>query len=183
MARRTTTRQPTATNSGRFGVNAQATAWIGLGANLGAREAALRSAVSAMGALPGTRVLRVSCLYRSAPLDAGGPDYVNAVAEISTTLAPHDLLRAVQSLEQASGRERPYRNAPRTLDLDILLYADLRLESPDLTLPHPRLHERAFVLLPLAELAPERVLPAWLAGVAGQDIERLDGAGWWDSVG
>jgi len=136
-----------------------------------------------MAALPGTRVLRVSSLYRSAPVDAGGPDYLNAVAEIATTLPPPALLHALQALEQAAGRERPYRNAPRTLDLDILFYGDVRLESAALTLPHPRLHERAFVLLPLAELAPERVVPEWLAGVAGQAIERWGGVGWGEEGG
>jgi len=159
-------------------VTVQTTAWIGLGANLGERAAALRSALTGIGALPGTRVLRVSSLYRSAPVDAGGPDYLNAVAEIATTLVPLGLLEALQTLEQAAGRERPYRNAPRTLDLDILFYGDVRLESAGLTLPHPRLHERAFVLLPLAELAPERVAPEWLAGVAGQAIERWGGVDW-----
>lgn len=158
-------------------------AWIGLGANLGAREAALRGALAGMAALPGTRVLRVSSLYRSAPVDAGGPDYLNAVAEIATTLPPPALLHALQALEQAAGRERPYRNAPRTLDLDILFYGELRLESAALTLPHPRLHERAFVLLPLADLAPERVAPEWLAGVAGQAIEQLGGVGWGEEGG
>jgi len=153
-------------------------AWIGLGANLGDRTAALRTALAALAALPGTRLLRVSSLYRSAPVDAGGPDYLNAVAEIATQLPPHDLLAALQAIERAAGRERPYRNAPRTLDLDILLYGDLRLDSATLMLPHPRLHDRAFVLLPLAELAPERVLPQWLAGVEGQAIERWDETGW-----
>jgi 2-amino-4-hydroxy-6-hydroxymethyldihydropteridine diphosphokinase len=103
---------------------------------------------------------------------------LNAVAEITTLLAPLALLEALQALEHAAGRDRPYRNAPRTLDLDILLYGDLRLDTATLMLPHPRLHERAFVLLPLAELAPERVLPQWLAGVQGQEIERWDEAGW-----
>ena len=159
-------------------MNQPTTAWIGLGANLGDRTAALRTALAALAALPGTRLLRVSSLYRSAPVDAGGPDYLNAVAEIATQLPPHDLLAALQAIEHAAGRERPYRNAPRTLDLDILLYGDLRLDSATLMLPHPRLHERAFVLLPLAELAPERVLPQWLAGVEGQAIERLDEAAW-----
>ena len=168
---------PRATES-RRAVAQETRAWIGLGANLGAREAALRGALAGMAALPGTRVLRVSSLYRSAPVDAGGPDYLNAVAEIATTLAPLALLHALQALQQAAGRERPYRNAPRTLDLDILFYGDVHLESAALTLPHPRLHERAFVLLPLAELAPERVVPEWLAGVAGQAIERLGGVGW-----
>ena len=154
------------------------TAWIGLGANLGERQATLRQALAGIGALPGTRVLRVSSLYRSAPVDAGGPDYLNAVAEITTSLAPQALLQALQTLEHAAGRERPYRNAPRTLDLDILIYGDLQLATDTLTLPHPRLRERAFVLLPLAELAPERVLPQWLAGVEGQEIERWGAVGW-----
>jgi 2-amino-4-hydroxy-6-hydroxymethyldihydropteridine diphosphokinase len=159
-------------------VNPPTAAWIGLGANLGDRTAALRTALAALAALPGTRLWRVSSLYRSAPVDAGGPDYLNAVAEIATQLPPHDLLAALQAIEHAAGRERPYRNAPRTLDLDILLYGDLRLDTATLTLPHPRMHERAFVLLPLAELAPERVLPQWLAGVRGQAIERCDALGW-----
>jgi 2-amino-4-hydroxy-6-hydroxymethyldihydropteridine diphosphokinase len=180
--RRRTAQRPKTTDSPRT-VAQETRAWIGLGANLGAREAALRGALAGMAALPGTRVLRVSSLYRSAPVDAGGPDYLNAVAEIATTLPPLALLHALQALEQAAGRERPYRNAPRTLDLDILFYGDVRLESTALTLPHPRLHERAFVLLPLAELAPERVAPEWLAGVAGQAIEQLGGVGWGEEGG
>ena len=155
---------------------AASAAWIGLGANLGERAAHLRTAVAGMGALPGTRVLRVSPLYRSAPVDAGGPDYLNAVAEISTFLSPQQLLEGLQALELAAGRERPYRNAPRTLDLDILLWgADgaERLDTATLTVPHPRLHERAFVLRPLADLAPALVPPAALQAVAGQRLERL----------
>ena len=150
------------------------TAYIGLGANLGDAPAALRAAVQALAALPGTQVLQCSALYRSAPVDATGPDYHNAVAAVRTTLAPHGLLAALQAIEAAAGRERPYRNAPRTLDLDILLFGDLALDTPTLTVPHPRLRERAFVLRPLAEIAPERVDPAWLAAVQGQRIERLD---------
>ena len=149
-------------------------AWIGLGANLGDARAALRAAVRALAALPCTRVLRVSSLYRSAPVDAGGPDYLNAVAELDTPLAPLALLHALQSIEQAAGRERPYRNAPRTLDLDLLLHGDERLDSPELTVPHPRMGERAFVLLPLAELAPGLVRAEQLAAVAGQRIERVE---------
>lgn len=156
--------------------------WIGLGANLGERAAHLRAALVGMGALPGTRVLRISPLYRSAPVDAGGPDYLNAVAEISTLLAPQPLLQALQALEQAAGRERPYRNAPRTLDLDIVLWgADGagRIATPTLTVPHPRLHERAFVLRPLADLAPALVPPAALQAVAGQRVERLPQGSEW----
>lgn len=159
------------------------TAFIGLGANLGDAAAALRSALSALAALPGTRLENVSSLYRSAPLDAGGPDYLNAVAHIRTELPPHDLLAALQAIEHAAGRQRPYRNAPRTLDLDILLYGEEHITSDQLTVPHPRMHERAFVLLPLAELAPERVLAQWLAGVRGQEIERLESAGWSKEAG
>lgn len=158
-----------------------ACAWIGLGANLGDRQASLRAALSAMAALPGTSVQRVSSLYGSAPVDAGGPDYLNAVAQIHTTLAPHDLLAQLQAIELAAGRERPYRNAPRTLDLDILLYGDQMMDTPALTLPHPRLHERAFVLRPLAELRPDWVTPAMLQAVASQPMEMIAPAGWADA--
>lgn len=153
-------------------------AWIGLGANLGERAAALRQAVQALAALPGTQVLRASSLYRSVPVDAGGPDYLNAVVEIATRLDAHALLAALQTIENGAGRERPYRNAPRTLDLDILLYGDERIATPQLTVPHPRLHERAFVLLPLAELAPARVPPEALRAVAAQAIARCQDSGW-----
>ena len=154
-------------------------AWIGLGANLGDARATLRSAVQAMAALPGTRVLRVSSLYRSAPVDANGPDYLNAVVELDTTLAPLDLLHALQAIEQGAGRERPYRNAPRTLDLDLLLYHEQRLNGAQLTVPHPRMYERAFVLLPLAELAPALVDAVSLAAVTGQRIVNEAAADQW----
>ncbi|WP_315122521.1 2-amino-4-hydroxy-6-hydroxymethyldihydropteridine diphosphokinase [Comamonas antarctica] len=153
-------------------------AWIGLGANLGDRGAALARAVRALAALPATRHVRVSGLYASAPIDAGGPDYLNAVAELSTRLAPLALLDALQAIEQAAGRERPYRNAPRTLDLDLLAHGEQQLDTQRLTLPHPRIGERAFVLLPLAELAPNRVTAAQLQAVADQRIERVEGADW-----
>jgi 2-amino-4-hydroxy-6-hydroxymethyldihydropteridine diphosphokinase len=106
-------------------------------------------------------------------VDSSGPDYINAVAELRTGLAPHALLTALQGLEQAAGRERPWRNAPRTLDLDLLLYDELTLDEPRLTLPHPRMAQRAFVLLPLAEIAPARVTAAQLQAVADQAISRL----------
>lgn len=155
-------------------------AWIGLGANLGERTAALRQAVQALAALPGTCVLRTSSLYRSAPVDAGGPDYLNAVVEIATPLGPHELLAALQALEQAAGRERPYRNAPRTLDLDLLLYGDQRIATAQLTVPHPRMFERAFVLRPLAELAPQQVPAQALQAVQGQAMELCQGPEWAD---
>ena len=152
--------------------------FIGLGANLGDREASLRAAVAALHALPGTRVQRVSALYRSAPVAAGGPDYFNAVAELTTTLAPRPLLHALQAIELAAGRERPYRNAPRTLDLDILWFGNRVLATPELMVPHPRIGERAFVLRPLADLAPERVAPAALQAVADQRLEQVADTGW-----
>lgn len=154
-------------------MRAPVNAFVGLGANLGDAPQAVRDAVAALDRLPATRLVRTSSLYRSAPVDAGGPDFINAVAEVATQLSAPDLLHALQGIEQAAGRERPYRNAPRTLDLDLLLYGDARIASPALTVPHPRLRERAFVLLPLRELAPARVTEAELAAVAGQRIEPL----------
>ena len=148
-------------------------AYIALGANLGDARATVFQAIQALSQLPGTTVLKHSSLYRSAPVDATGPDFINAVAEVATTLSPQTLLEALQALEQDAGRQRPYRNAPRTLDLDILLYDDLTLDSPTLVIPHPRMATRAFVLLPLAEIAPERVTPAQLHAVAQQAIARL----------
>jgi len=152
---------------------APVTAYVALGANLGDAPAALRQALNDLGTLPHTRLVRASSLYRSAPVDSSGPDYVNAVAELSTALGPYDLLAGLQQLEQAAGRERPWRNAPRTLDLDILLYGELRLDDPALTVPHPRMLERAFVLLPLAEIAPRLVSAAQLQKVEKQEISRL----------
>jgi len=152
---------------------ATAIAYVALGANLGDAAGAVRDAATRIGALPGTRLARLSSLYRTAPLDAGGPDYVNAVAEVHTALAPPPLLNALQAIEQAAGRERPYRNAPRTLDLDILLYGGGRIDTPALTVPHPRMWARAFVLVPLAEIAPALVTAAQLQAVAGQAIARL----------
>jgi 2-amino-4-hydroxy-6-hydroxymethyldihydropteridine diphosphokinase len=105
-------------------------------------------------------------------LDATGPDYLNAVTELRTTLSAMDVLALLQVLENQAGRERPYRNAPRTLDLDLLLYGDARIDAPTLQMPHPRMWGRAFVLLPLAELAPERVSGEALASVQDQAIER-----------
>jgi 2-amino-4-hydroxy-6-hydroxymethyldihydropteridine diphosphokinase len=152
---------------------------VGLGANLGDAVATLRAAVEAMQDLPQTRVVAVSSFYRSAPVDAGGPDFINAVAALETALAPEALLSALQAIELSHGRERPYVNAPRTLDLDILLIGDLRINSPALTVPHPRLHQRAFALAPLLELAPEATIPgigpakAALQAIADQRLERL----------
>ena len=154
----------------------EVTAYVALGANLGDAAAALRRAMTALGELPDTRLGPCSGLYRSAPLDATGPDFINAVVTLYTRLTAPDLLRALQQLEQAAGRARPYRHAPRTLDLDLLTYGDARIDSPQLSLPHPRLLQRAFVLRPLAEIAPERVSAAALAAVAHQHVEPLDKA-------
>ena len=148
-------------------------AFVAIGANLGdARDTVLR-AMDELDRLPDTRVSARSSLYRSAPVDAGGPDFVNAVVELQTELDPHALLAELQRLEAGAGRERPYRNAPRTLDLDLLRHGDAVLDTPQLSLPHPRIAERAFVLLPLAEIAPEQVTSQQLAQVADQRIERL----------
>jgi 2-amino-4-hydroxy-6-hydroxymethyldihydropteridine diphosphokinase len=149
------------------------TAFIGLGANLGDARRAVRSAIDAIGRLPGTTVTRASSLYRSAPLEAGGPDYVNAVVAVETRLGATELLAQLQRIELEAGRTRPYRNAPRTLDLDLLLFGEATVSSARLELPHPRLLERAFVLLPLAQIAPERVPATALAAVRSQVIARL----------
>ncbi len=154
-------------------------AFIGLGANLGDPSAAIEAALREIDALPGTVVVARSALYRSAPLDAGGPDFVNAVAEVRTALGPLEMLHALLCIEQHHGRLRSVRNAPRTLDLDLLLHGRRVMRTPELTLPHPRLHERAFVLRPLAQIAPRLRLPGlgalspWLARVATQRIEEL----------
>lgn len=148
-------------------------AYVGLGANLGDARATLEGALAELGALPGTRLAAASAFYRTAPVEAAGPDFTNAVAALDTDLPPHELLAHLQRIETAAGRERPYRNAPRTLDLDLLLYGDEHIASPALTVPHPRLRERAFVLVPLAEIAPALVTPAQLQAVRGQRLQRL----------
>lgn len=148
-------------------------AFVAIGANLGDAQATVRQAMADLAGLAQTRVSACSSLYRSAPVDAVGPDFINAVVALETALAPEDLLVELQQLELRAGRERPYRNAPRTLDLDLLRHGDTVMHSATLTLPHPRLQERAFVLLPLAEIASDRVTSEQLAGVASQPIQRL----------
>jgi len=150
-----------------------ARAYVAIGANLGDAHVTVRQAMDALAALPCTRLVARSSLYRSAPFEAQGPDFINAVVELATELGPQALLAELQRLEAEAGRERPYRNAPRTLDLDLLRHGDVAMRTATLTLPHPRIGERAFVLLPLAEIAPEEVTSAELAQVAGQRIERL----------
>jgi 2-amino-4-hydroxy-6-hydroxymethyldihydropteridine diphosphokinase len=168
---------------------AGAKVFIGLGANLGDARATLRDALTELQALAEPGSFAASSLYGSAPVDSSGPDYINAVARLRTTLAPHALLAALQAIEQRFGRERPYRNAPRTLDLDVLLYGvvgdagGLTLSDDRLSVPHPRAAQRAFVLAPLVELWPQGTLPgagrvADLLALVGDDpdqrVERLD---------
>jgi 2-amino-4-hydroxy-6-hydroxymethyldihydropteridine diphosphokinase len=160
------------------------TAYIALGANLGDAKATLRAAIAALGGFPETRLLRASSLYLSAPLGlAEQPDFINAVAVIETRLEPEILLQALLEEEARQGRVRGIPNAARTLDLDLLLYGGKTLNTPFLTLPHPRLHLRAFVLVPLAEIAPGLPLPgkgnvnAWLPAVATQTIRLLEFCG------
>jgi 2-amino-4-hydroxy-6-hydroxymethyldihydropteridine diphosphokinase len=153
--------------------------FVGLGANLGdARDVVLETAHQ-LDRVPHTRRVAQSSLYRSAPVDAAGPDFINAVVELRTALDPIELLSALQDLERAKGRQRPYRHAPRTLDLDLLLFGQRQLEAAQLTLPHPRLHERAFVLQPLLEIEPLLAHPSlgplgvYLEATSDQLIERL----------
>ena len=150
------------------------TAYVALGANLGDVVQAVQQGIAALCAVPHTRLVRRSPLYRAAPVEAGGPDYVNAVVEIATRLGAAELLAQLQAIEARAGRERPYRNAPRTLDLDLLLFGSARIDSERLTVPHPRMNERAFVLVPLADIAPGLVTAEQLQAVAGQRIARLD---------
>ena len=126
-----------------------------------------------MAAIQGVTLIKRSSLYRSAPLDASGPDYANAVVEIETLLSAPALLAALHRIEQLAGRERTSRNAPRTLDLDLLTYGAASIASTALVIPHPRMFERAFVLVPLAEIAPHLVTAAQLQAVRGQKIERM----------
>lgn len=158
------------------------TSYIGLGSNLESPQQQLLSALEALAATPGVRLVRHSSLYRSAPVGfADQPDFWNAVAEVRTTLSPQELLDALLAIERRHRRVRAFRNAPRTLDLDILIYGDVQMAKPALTLPHPRAHLRAFVLYPLLEIAPDAVFPglgparAWLTHVQGQGIERICG--------
>jgi len=148
----------------------EVTAYVALGANLGEAAHTVQEALSALGARPGLRLLKASSLYRSAPVGAGGPDYINAVAAVATRLNAPALLGALQSIEQEFGRQRPYRHAPRTLDLDLLLYGSASIDSPQLTVPHPRMWERAFVLVPLHEIADRLVPRETLCAVAAQAL-------------
>lgn len=156
-------------------------AYVGLGSNLADPEYQIDKAFAELARLPHTRLLACSSLYRSAPVGyADQPDFINAVAQIETSLAPHALLEALLDLEHRHGRERTFRNAPRILDLDLLLYDGLICHEAGLTLPHPRMHERAFVLLPLLEIAPHCLIPGrgtaaqWEPACRDQQLEMLE---------
>ena len=149
-------------------------AFVALGGNLGDARTTVQQALAGLAYLPDTRLLRTSSLYRTAPVEASGPDFINAVAAIRTRLSAPELLSALQRMENAQGRQRPYVNAPRTLDLDILLYGDTAISSPSLQVPHPRMTQRAFVLVPLAEIAPQLVSAEQLAAVQWQSLERMN---------
>jgi 2-amino-4-hydroxy-6-hydroxymethyldihydropteridine diphosphokinase len=149
------------------------TAYVAIGANLGDARQKVLEAFDALALLPSTQLITRSKIYRTAPHEAKGPDFFNAVARIDTGLTAPDLLDALQAIENQAGRLRPYLHAPRTLDLDLLFYGDALVLSPRLTLPHPRWRERAFVLFPLADVWPERVSPEDLMRVAGQGIESV----------
>lgn len=158
-------------------------ATIGLGANLNDPAAQVEYALAELDRLPGTRLLARSSLYASAPVGhVDQPDFINAVAQVETGLAPRALLAALLDIEHRHGRERSFRNAPRTLDLDLLLYGSAHFHEDGLTLPHPRMHERGFVLRPLLEIAPDAVIPGhgraanWLAACAGQSVEIVASA-------
>ena len=157
-------------------------AYVGLGANLGAPDAlrvTLQDALDLLALAPGTTIVARSSFYATAPIDASGPDYLNAVVALDTMLDAPSLLAVCLAIEQAHGRERPYHHAPRTLDLDLLLHGGAVINTPYLTLPHPRMHQRAFVLAPLVEIAPDAVIPAqglaskWLEIVAAQRFSRI----------
>lgn len=155
------------------------TAYVALGANLGDPIGTLLEACEALHQLPNSSQVSVSGFYRTAPIEAEGPDYINAVASLKTTLTPHELLQHLFAIEDAHGRERPQQNAPRTLDLDLLLYGDQTIQTDDLIVPHPRMHLRAFVLQPLIELNPTLVLgqgsvKQLLMACADQTISPLD---------
>lgn len=163
-------------------------AYIGLGANLGDPRAQLRGAVQALAAIPETRLTAVSRLYGSAPVGPQDqPDYLNAVAAVETTLTPHRLLAALQAIENGAGRVRERHWGPRTLDLDLLLYAGDEIRTDTLTVPHPEMTNRAFVIVPLLDIAPGCVLPNGLkaanlpAATPGPDLRVLADSGWWQT--
>ncbi|TGV11231.1 2-amino-4-hydroxy-6-hydroxymethyldihydropteridine diphosphokinase [Alcaligenaceae bacterium 429] len=154
-------------------------AYIALGANLGDPIGMLLDVIDELRELPGCSNLESSGFYSTKPFEASGPDFINAVVSLHTTLSPLELLHALQALENKHGRVRTEHNGPRTLDLDLLVFGDTQMDSPELTLPHPRMHQRAFVLYPLADLAPtlklaQGTVQDLLPSVADQGVEALD---------
>jgi 2-amino-4-hydroxy-6-hydroxymethyldihydropteridine diphosphokinase len=168
--------EPETTVAGR---EAMTVAWLGIGANLGDARQTLKDAVVCLAQQHTVTVLAKSSLYRTAPVDAGGDDYFNCVVKLETRLGVRELLALCQRIEHHFGRERPFRNAPRTLDIDILLYGDAVIDEADLIVPHPRMAVRAFVLVPALEIDPDLAIPArgaasaFLAAVADQRIEKV----------
>ena len=158
---------------------ARITAFIGIGANLGDARAGVETAIQQLGMLPATRLTGQSSLFRTAPIDAEGDDYINAVVRIDTELLAEELLQELQSIERAAGRERPFTNAPRTLDLDILLYGTREISTDSLIVPHPRLTQRAFALIPLLQIDPMIAIPGkgpahtFVPNVTGQSIRKV----------
>lgn len=157
-------------------------AYVAFGANLGDPVSAYQHALDAIDRLPGTTIVRRSSLYRTDPIGVRGqPDYINAVVELATEMPAEALLEALLEIEVTAGRTRQSHRAPRTLDLDLLLYADAVIDTPRLQVPHPRMHRRAFVLIPLAEIAPYAEIPGHgraqglLATVSDQKVTRLQG--------
>ena len=153
-------------------------AYIGLGANLGDARQTIAAAIDTLRQSSGIMTLKQAPLYSSEPVDAQGPVFINTVVAVDTTLEPLNLLDLLQAIEQAHGRQRPYRNAPRTLDLDLLLYGAHTIDTPRLNVPHPRMHQRAFVLRPLQDLAPALQLAqgsfaTLLAHCQDQKLDRL----------
>ncbi len=156
------------------------TIFIALGSNLEAPLTQIRNAIVELGTLPKTKLIARSSLYRSAPVgNINQPDFINAVAKLETELTPRELLAALLEIERRHSRRREFPNAPRTLDLDLLLYGDLIHHEHGLTIPHPRMHQRAFVLSPLHEIAPDSVIPGigsvaeLLAACTGQHVQKL----------
>ena len=145
--------------------------YIGIGSNLGDAESNVKAALDALGKLPSTQLHSHSSFFKSAPIDASGDDFINAVARLDTVLNAESLLTELQKIELDFGRERPFRNAPRTLDLDILLYGDQQIATDNLVVPHPRMTSRAFVLIPLLELDEKIYIPG--QGLANQFVDKL----------
>lgn len=151
-------------------------AFVGLGSNLADPAAQVRAGIAALGGIEATTIIACSSLYRSAPVGyTDQPDFINAVAALETGLSARRLLDALLAVEHLRGRRRSFRNAPRTLDLDLLLFDACAIDAPGLTVPHPRMHERAFVLLPLAEIAPAVEIPG--RGAIATLVQSLDAGG------